>query len=149
MCCKRCKATWSAAHWSSAAGKSALSRRMLWQGPLCCHGCNHLVDNMCKSIHLTQSVLEVTTHCPKLLTRALLLEAATEHAMRVVEADSQVRRWKPHPCSKWKLLYDCAEGQVGWNSLEGKARQPPSPPISLHVIKPPFCWCLASGEAQC
>ena len=84
MRCKRCKATWSAVHWSSAADKLPLSRRMLWQGPLCCHKGNHLIDNMCKSAHLTHSVMQMSTHCPKLLTRALP-EAAMEHAMRAVD----------------------------------------------------------------
>lgn len=64
--------------------------------------------------------LEVSNHCLKLLTRALLPEAAMEHALRAVNTDDLVRRWKPHPNSEWELLYGCARGQVDWNSPDGE-----------------------------
>ena len=69
--------------------------------------------------------LEVSNHCPKLLTRALLPEAAMEHAMRAVHTDNKVRRWKPHPESEWELLYSCARGQVDWNSPDGMTSMAP------------------------
>jgi len=34
--------------------------------------------------------LEVNNHCPKLLTRALLPEAAMEHALKAVQTDNTV-----------------------------------------------------------
>ncbi len=130
MCCKHCKATWSAAHWSSAADKVALNRRMLWQGPLCCHRCNHLIQNV--QVHASDTKHIGCDHpLPELLTRDRLPEAAMEHAMRAVATDCQVKRWKPHPCSKWELLYSYAQRQIDCNSLEGKARQPSSPPNLL------------------
>ena len=58
--------------------------------------------------------LEVNNHCPKLLTRALLPEAAMEHALRAVQADDRVRRWKPDAGSLYELQYICARGQVDW-----------------------------------
>ncbi|KAL3143120.1 PSII 6.1 kDa protein [Trebouxia sp. C0009 RCD-2024] len=60
--------------------------------------------------------LEVRNRCPKLLTRPLLPEAATEHALRAVPNDSRARRWKPHPESQWELLYSCSRGQIDWSS---------------------------------
>lgn len=86
---------------------------------------------MCKSTHLTQSILACGHPLPELLTRDRLPEAAMEHAMRAVATDCQVKRWKPHPCSKWELLYSYAQRQIDCNSLEGKARQPSSPPNLL------------------
>lgn len=65
--------------------------------------------------------MEVKNHCPKLLTRALLPEAAMEHALRAVQTDNRVRRWKPHPDSQWELLYRCSQGQVDWHSPDGKS----------------------------
>ena len=64
--------------------------------------------------------MEVSNHCPKLLTRALLPEAAMEHALRAVQTENRVRRWKLNPDSEWELLYSCARGQVDWNSPDGK-----------------------------
>lgn len=65
--------------------------------------------------------LEVRNRCPKLLTRPLLPEAATEHALRAVPNDSRARRWKPHPESQWELLYSCSRGQIDWSSPAGVA----------------------------
>lgn len=67
--------------------------------------------------------LEVNNHCPKTLGRALLPEAAVEHAVRAVPNDNRGRRWKPQPESQWELVYSCARGQVDWNSPDGRARQ--------------------------
>ncbi|KAL0030750.1 hypothetical protein WJX77_004631 [Trebouxia sp. C0004] len=62
--------------------------------------------------------LAVNNHCPKLLTRALLPEAAMEHALKAVLTDNRVRRWKSDADPQWELLYKCSKGQVAWNSPE-------------------------------
>ncbi len=64
--------------------------------------------------------LEVNNHCPKLLSRALLPEAAMEHALKAVQIDNRVRRWKGDADPQWELLYQCSKGQVDWDSPDGK-----------------------------
>ena len=78
--------------------------------------------------------LEVRNRCPKLLTRPLLPEAATEHALRAVPDDNRARRWRPHPESEWELLYSCRRGQIDWSSPEG-------------VTLPLMAYCF--GEPHC
>ncbi len=68
--------------------------------------------------------LEVNNHCPKLLSRALLPEAAMEHALKAVQTDNRVRRWKSEAEPQWELLYKCSKGQVDWNSPDGKFLPP-------------------------
>ncbi|KAL0038727.1 hypothetical protein WJX79_005034 [Trebouxia sp. C0005] len=60
--------------------------------------------------------LEVNNHCPKSLSRALLPEAAMEHALKAVQTDNRVRRWKADADSQWELLYKCSKSQIDWNS---------------------------------
>ncbi len=68
--------------------------------------------------------LEVNNHCPKLLSRALLPEAAMEHALKAVQTDNRVRRWKGDADPQWELLYKCSKGQVDWNIPDGKLLPP-------------------------
>ena len=68
--------------------------------------------------------LEVNNHCPKLLSKALLPEAAMEHALKAVQTDNRVRRWKGDADPQWELLYKCSKGQVDWNSPDGKLLAP-------------------------
>lgn len=93
--------------------------------------------------------LEVRNHCPKLLTRALLPEAATGHAMRAVSTDNRGRRWKPHPESDWELLYSCSQGHIDWSSPDGVALPPSLTALAklLHFLaRHSFCFC---SIAQC
>ena len=64
--------------------------------------------------------LVVNNHCPKLLTRALVPDAALEHAHRAVQTDNRVRRWKLPGSCDYELLYKCFRGQVEWASPDGK-----------------------------
>ena len=77
--------------------------------------------------------LVVNNHCPKLLTRALVPDAALEHAHKAVQTDNKVRRWRPAPDSQWELLYKCSKGQVEWNSPDGEAAFALLPP-ALHSV---------------
>jgi len=47
-----------------------------------------------------------------------------EHALKAVQTDNRVRRWKPDADPQWELLYKCSKGQVDWNSPEGKLLPP-------------------------
>ncbi|KAL0051206.1 hypothetical protein WJX82_003759 [Trebouxia sp. C0006] len=39
-----------------------------------------------------------------------------EHALKAVQTDNRVRRWKGDADPQWELLYKCSKGQVDWNS---------------------------------
>lgn len=94
--------------------------------PLLTKQAHGLTRPCCYSVREFQELaecLEVNNHCPKTLARALLPEAAVEHAVRAVPSDQRGRRWKPHPQSQWELVYSCAQGQMNWNSPDGRARQ--------------------------
>ena len=78
--------------------------------------------------------LEVNNHCPKLLTRALLPEAAMEHALKAVQTDNRVRRWRAEPGSQWELLYRCSRGQVDWDKPDGKPPPYPPPPAPCPAL---------------
>lgn len=58
-------------------------------------------------------------HIPKALAKALLPEAAVDHARSAVELDTRMRRWRPHPESPFELLYRSRQAQVRWSIPAG------------------------------
>ena len=86
--------------------------------------------------------LEVNNHCPKLLTRAFLPEAAMEHALKAVQTDNRVRRWKADEDPQWELLYKCSKGQVDWNSPDGELL-PPRCLLRPASVRAALCCCFA------
>lgn len=73
-----------------------------------------------------------------------------EHALKAVQTDNRVRRWKPDADPQWELLYKCSKGQVDWNSPEGKLLPPrcmlrPAPVRSAL----PCCFALPCSAVSC
>lgn len=87
--------------------------------------------------------LVVNNHCPKLLTRALVPDAALEHAQKAVERDDRVRRWRPGPESQWELLYKCSRGHVDFSSPDGEGLLPYCAFPSLQPCMKVLCSRLA------
>ena len=64
-------------------------------------------------------------HIPKALAKALLPEAAVDHARSAVELDTRMRRWRSQPDSPFELLYRSSQAEVRWSNPAGPTASAP------------------------
>ena len=72
-----------------------------------------------------------------------------EHALKAVQTDNRVRRWRAEPGSQWELLYRCSRGQVDWNKPDGERPPPPprpTPPCPAPCNKLRACVLCDNGD---
>ena len=79
-------------------------------------------------------------HIPKALAKALLPEAAVDHARSAVEPDTRMRRWRPHPESPFELLYRSRQAQVRWSIPAGSITTFLSVLATLQFYHYSRCW---------